>query len=60
MGAGLYEVRTALPTKRIARVMVTVFEDRLVALHGFIKKSQSTPITDLTLTRKRQKDLHHE
>jgi phage-related protein len=60
MGAGLYEVRTALPTSRISRVMVTVYRKHLVVLHGFIKKTQLTPAADLALARERQKELHHE
>jgi phage-related protein len=40
--------------------MVTVYRKHLVVLHGFIKKTQFTPATDLALTRKRQKELHHE
>jgi phage-related protein len=30
---------------------------RLVALHGFIKKSQKTPEDDLKLARKRQREF---
>jgi len=29
----------------------------LVALHGFIKKTRATPVEDLALARKRQKEL---
>ncbi len=32
-------------------------EERLVALHGFIKKTRATPDDDLALARKRQKEL---
>jgi phage-related protein len=55
--SGLYEIRTNLPTKRTARVMICVYQDHLVALHGFIKKAQTTPLTDLALARSRQKEL---
>jgi phage-related protein len=57
MGGGLWEVRTDLPTKRTARVMVCVYREHLVALHGFIKKTRETSDEDLTLARKRQKEL---
>jgi len=57
MGNGLWEVRTNLPSRRIARVLVCLHEDRLVALHGFIKKTQKTPADELTLAKKRQKEL---
>ena len=57
MGQGLREVRTDLPSHRIARVLLCLHEGALVALHGFIKKTQKTPDDELTLARKRQKEL---
>jgi phage-related protein len=57
MGAGLWEIRTDLPTKRTARVLLCVYREHLVALHGFIKKTRATPDEDLALARKRQKEL---
>src|SRR5712671_3766976 len=45
---GLWEVRSRLPD-RIARVIFTTGESRMVLLHGFIKKSQKTPQGDLDL-----------
>jgi len=57
MGKGLWEVRTDLPRNRTARILICFYHDRLVALHGFIKKTRSTPADDLTLARKRQKEL---
>jgi phage-related protein len=57
MRSGLWEVRTELPTKRTARVLVCLYREHLVALHGFIKKTRSTPDEDLTTARKRQKEL---
>jgi phage-related protein len=36
MGDGLWEVRTALPSNRIARVLFCVVRHRIVVLHGFI------------------------
>lgn len=56
MGQGLWEVRTTLPSKRIARVLFCLHDGRLVALHGFIKKTQATPKADLDLARQRMKD----
>jgi phage-related protein len=49
---GLWEIRSRLPA-RIARVIFTVEEDKMVLLHGFIKKSEKTPIQDLQLARQR-------
>jgi len=57
MGKGLWEIRTDLPGNRAARVLICFFHDQLVALHGFIKKTRATPEDDLTLARKRQKEL---
>ena len=57
MGNGLWEVRTNLPGNRIARVFLTLSQGRLVALHGFIKKTQKTPDDDLQLARKRMKEF---
>jgi|SRR5437016_928866 len=57
MGEGLWEIRSDLPTKRTARVLLCVYRKHLVALHGFIKKTQTTPDEDLELARKRQKEL---
>jgi phage-related protein len=38
-------------------VLTCFYDDRLVALHGFIKKTRATPGTELALARKRQKEL---
>jgi phage-related protein len=57
MGKGLWEVRTDLSSNRTARVLICFHQDRLVALHGFIKKSRVTPEDDLKLARRRQKEL---
>jgi phage-related protein len=60
MGKGLWEVRTNLPGNRTARVLLSTYHEHLVALHGFIKKTRSTPQDDLVLARKRQKELDNE
>jgi phage-related protein len=57
LGAGLFEVRTDLSGGRIARVLFCPTEGHLVLLHGFIKKTQKTPASDLALGRARQKDV---
>lgn len=57
MGRGLWEVRTDLPGNRTARVLICIYQGRLVALHGFIKKTRATREDDLALARKRQKEL---
>jgi phage-related protein len=57
MGRGLWEVRTELPSNRIARVLLCLHEGVLVALHAFIKKTRATPEDELELARARQKEL---
>jgi phage-related protein len=57
MGTGLWEIRTDLPTKRTARLLLCVYREHLVALHGFVKKTRATPDEDLARARKRQKEL---
>src|SRR3954462_13319968 len=57
MGDGLWEVRTSLPSNRIARILFCVVQERIVILGGFIKKTQKTPAEELTLARKRQKEF---
>jgi phage-related protein len=51
------EVRTDLPTKRTARVLLCLYREHLIALHGFIKKTRVTSDEDLALARKRKKEL---
>ena len=41
MGNVLWEIRTDLPTKRTARVLLCAYREHLVALHGFIKKTRT-------------------
>lgn len=59
LGGGLYEVRTDLGSRNIARVLFCFSGDRMVLLHGFIKKTQKTPKSDLDLARKRQRDIEN-
>lgn len=53
IGDGIHETRTHLGQNRIARVLFYVDRrGRMVLLHGFIKKTQKTPLDDLELARK--------
>lgn len=56
---GLWEVRTRLQD-RIARVIFTVEGDKMVLLHGLIKKSEKLPLQDLQLARQRLQSLWRE
>jgi phage-related protein len=59
MESGLWEVRSKIP-EGIARVLFTVIGSEMILLHGFIKKSSSTPKEDLELARKRMKEVKNE
>ena len=56
MGKGLYEVRNHIAGGRIARVLFSPIEGEMVLLHGFIKKTQKTPKSDLDLALQRMKE----
>ncbi len=58
LGDGLYEVRSTLSDRKIARILFYIdVQSRMVLLHGFIKKTQKTPANDLELART-NKRLH--
>jgi len=54
---GLWEVRSSLPSQRIARLILCFHDQMLVVLHGFIKKTQKTPADDLALAKRRMKEV---
>jgi len=56
---GLWEVRSHL-LQGIARILFTVGEGTMVLLHGFVKKSQKTPLEDLRTARQRLAALREE
>lgn len=53
MGNKLWEIRSHLENNQIARVLFTIYENQLVLLHGFIKKTQKTPKKEIDIARKR-------
>lgn len=57
MGQGLYELRCHITGKRIVRIFFCHFEKHLVMLHGFVKKTESTPAKDLKLAKSRKDKL---
>ena len=57
LGKGLWEVRSDITDRRIARVLFCVHDGRMVLLHAFIKKTQKTPAADLELATKRRKEI---
>ena len=54
---GLWEMRTSLPSSREARVVFCVNEKTIIVLHGFIKKTQKMPASDMNLAISRMKEL---
>jgi phage-related protein len=59
LGAGLFEVR-AKGREGIGRAFYcALLGQRIVILHGFIKKTQKTPEDDLKLARKRLSEVKH-
>jgi phage-related protein len=57
LGRGLWEVRSTLPSRRIARLLFFVHQERIGVVHGFIKKTQKTPPDGLDLARRRMKEM---
>jgi phage-related protein len=49
LGSGLWEVRSNITSKRIARILFSHHADRLILLHGFVKKTQKTPCNEIRL-----------
>lgn len=57
MSGGLWEVRTSLQNGKIARVFICFHDSDLFALHGFVKKTQKTPNSEIELALKRMKEV---
>lgn len=56
---GVHEVRSELPSK-IARVLFFVSHPFMILLHGFFKKTQTTPPADLKLALRRKRKFEKE
>lgn len=57
MGDSLWEIRSDLPSNRIARVLFSVQQGKILVLRGFIKKTQKTPEDDLALACRRKREF---
>lgn len=57
LGEGIWEIRSDLPSSRIARTLFGIHEGRILILHGFIKKTRKTPAEDLSLARRRKHEF---
>ncbi len=53
---GIWEVRSNI-TDGIARTFFTVEKNTMVLLHGFVKKSQETPLKELRTVRRRLRNI---
>ena len=57
LGHNLWEIRSSLPSSRIARVIFCFYEGQIVLLNGFIKKTQKTPANEIDLALARLKEI---
>jgi len=56
LGKGLWELRSKL-SNRIARVIFVAKNNKIIALHAFIKKTQKTPPNEIAIALKRLKEV---
>ncbi len=54
---GLWEIRSNISGKRIARILFCIHDSKMVLLHGFVKKSRKTLEKDLNLAMSRMKEV---
>jgi len=54
MGGGLFEIRSTITQKRIARVLFCIHGEQMVLLHGLVKKTRKIPDSDLATALKRK------
>lgn len=60
MGEGLFELRLKAH-EGIARVFYcTVIDERIMILHHFVKKTKKTPAKELSIARKRMKEIEDD
>ena len=56
----LWEIRTRDLSTGIARTIFTIVDQKMILLHGFIKKSQKIPLEELDIARKRLSQIRGE
>ena len=59
-GDGLWEIRSNLKSRRIARILFFMSQNTIVLLHGFIKKSQKILNDDINLALQRKNKFENE
>jgi phage-related protein len=52
MGDDLWELRSTI-SSGIGRTFFTLYQEKIVLLHGFVKKSQKTPSNELATAKRR-------
>jgi phage-related protein len=57
LGNGLWEVRSNITQGRIARVLFSIHDGRMLLLHAFTNKTQKTLHSDLELAAKRRNEV---
>jgi phage-related protein len=57
LGQGLWEVRSAISSGRIARTLFCIVNGDMVLLHGFVKKTQKAPPQEIDIALRRKKEL---
>lgn len=57
LGNGLWEVRSNISDRRIARVLFCIDDGDMYLLTGFVKKTQKTPSDEIERARARMKEL---
>ena len=57
LGGGLWEVRSDLLNGKIGRVIFCIMNGDMILLHGFMKKTQKTPMQDIDFAIKRKKEI---
>lgn len=57
LGKGMYEVRSNLTDGKIGRVIFCIVGNKMILLHGFIKKTQKISDKELDLAYKRKKEV---
>ena len=57
LGSGIWEVRSDLNGGRIARILFCTHAGHMILLHGFMKRTQKTPQSEIALAVKRMKEL---
>lgn len=60
MEKDLWEVRVNISDGRIARVLFTIFNEDMLLLHGFVKKTPKTPSGELDIARERRKQAERD